>query len=123
MDMEEFITLIGVIAVVGVIIYIGMIAGGIYKGKSVAEGLKSDDEKPQFIEKGKVLEKIVDSQHVQGGAYEFDITIEWIVIESANGTRRKVRNIKPKEILIATGDRGEFSLRGETIYGFKRTMD
>lgn len=119
MDIEEFLSVMGIV-VLGVIFFIALIVAGIYKGKTVADNLKCDDAKSQLIAKGKVLEKIVDTQHVKG-AFEYDVTIEWIVMEAVDGTRRKIRNTKPKEILIATGDSGEFTLRGETIYGFKRT--
>ena len=122
MDSEQFLGVMIVALVLVGIFFIALIVAGVYKAKTVTDNMKSDDEKPLLVIKGKVLEKIVDTQHVKG-AFEYDVTIEWIVMEAVDGTRRKVRNTKPKEILIATGDSGEFTLRGETIYDFKRTVN
>ena len=119
MNAEEFMGVMIIIAVCGAIFFVALMVAGIYKAKTVSDSMNNDADKPMLIVKGKVLEKMVDTQHVKG-AFEYDITVEWIVMEAMDGSRRKIRNTKPKEFLIATGDSGEFTLRGETIYGFKR---
>lgn len=122
MDQEQFVTMLVVVLVVLGAAFIGMIVAGVYKGKNVADNLKRDDANPSWQLMGRVLEKNVEVQH-EKGAYEYEYSIEWIIVECDNGERRKIRNVKPQEILIAVGDHGEFTLRGTTVYDFRRIID
>lgn len=87
------------------------------------QSAKSDDNAEEKISEGKILEKNTEStgSSFLGGKN----TIEWVVFESATGKRKRLRNVKLKEIMLAPGDEGIMIYRGETIYGFikKNTED
>lgn len=113
------ITILLSIMVISGIVFVVRFVNIMCKGIDAGRELRRDDGK--YTEKviGKVLEKTTDAQRVRG-LFEFSYTIEWFIIETADGNRRKIRNTKANEIFIAVGDSGEFTLRGETVYGFER---
>ena len=70
---------------------------------------KNDDKKPLITKKVKVLEKPVN----QGN-------IAWYVVECENGERLKLRSFQNNNLIIAVGDSGILSYRGQTIQSFER---
>ena len=117
--MQEILKIGTFLFIAGGIAFVAMMVTGICRGKAAADDLKNDENKPSQSVVGKILEKTVDTRRENAGLV-IEYTIEWVVIEDMHGTRRKVRNVKPREILLTTGDVGEFMLRGDTIYNFRR---
>lgn len=72
---------------------------------------KQDNNKELITQKVKVLEKPVQ----QGN-------IEWYVMECENGERLKLRSFQANSIMIAVGDKGLVSYRGQTIQNFRREV-
>ena len=72
---------------------------------------KQDNNKELITQKVKVLEKPVQ----QGN-------IEWYVMEYENGERLKLRSFQANSIMIAVGDKGLVSYRGQTIQNFERQV-
>ena len=95
MALPMFFVIMMVLLVVGVIVYSYVI--------------KMDDKRPLMTEIVKVLEKPIQ----QGN-------IEWYVVECENGVRMKLRNLHANSIIIAVGDVGTVSFRGQTIETFER---
>lgn len=72
---------------------------------------KQDAHKELITKKIKVLEKPVQ----QGN-------IEWYVVECEDGQRLKLRSFQANRIMIAVGDVGVISYKGQTIQDFKRQV-
>lgn len=68
-----------------------------------------DDSKPLQTVRGKILEKPIQ----QGN-------IEWYVVECEDGRRLKLRSFQANRVIIAVGDVGVISYKGETIQAFQR---
>ena len=81
--------------------------------------VKSDDNKPEESYCGRVLEKKTEIYDPGSIGVKIKMEIEWIIFEDDQGERRRFRNIR-KDIMIASGDRGIITVRGETIYSFQR---
>lgn len=47
--------------------------------------------------------------------------IEWYIVECENGERIKLRNLQADKVIIAEGDSGLISYKGQTIQSFKRS--
>lgn len=74
--------------------------------------LKSDDKAQEVTYIGRIIEKTADTK----------LPFDWITIECINGTRHSFRNVNKKEIILAIGDDGTFTVRGQTIYAFSRKV-
>lgn len=118
MDTQELIELCSILMVVGGIVFVAMMVASIYKGKQVADSQKKDDNMPMFKVRGKVLEKTSETRRHSAGL-EFEYTTEWIIFQQEDGSKRRLRNIVGKGIIIAAGEKGVLTYRGETIYGFE----
>lgn len=118
--MSDFQDLMIIIVVVGVFALIFMIASAIAGAKIAANKMLSDDDKEEVVLQGKVLEKTTEKQNVGSIGIKLEMTTDWILFEDVNGVRRRLRNIKVKEIMLTPGDRGIMVIRGETIYGFTK---
>lgn len=70
---------------------------------------KQDDKKEVITRKVKVIEKPIQ----QGN-------IEWYVVECENGERLKLRSFQANNVIIAVGDVGIISYKGQTIQSFRR---
>lgn len=70
---------------------------------------RQDNNKELIIQRVKVLEKPIQ----QGN-------IEWYVVECENGERIKLRSFQADKIIIAIGDEGVISYKGQTIQSFRR---
>ncbi len=70
---------------------------------------KQDDSKQLVTRKVKVLEKPIQ----QGN-------IEWYVMQCENGERLKLRSFQANSLIIAVGDVGVVSYKGQTIQSFQR---
>lgn len=84
-------------AVVGLLITVIVAGSNYYK----------DDNRPLEKIKGKVVE---NCRNVKG--------IQLIVIESTDGERKRLRNVKDHKLFVYEGDEGTFEYRGETLYDF-----
>lgn len=71
--------------------------------------IKKDNTKKLVTRKIKVLEKPIQQGH-----------IEWYVVECEDGKRLKLRSFQANDIIIAVGDEGTVSYRGQTIQSFQR---
>lgn len=118
MDPQELLEISVIIMIVGGIAFVAMMAASIYKGKEVADDQKKDDNMPVVKVRGKVLEKTSETLRHSAGL-EFEHTTEWIIFQQEDGTRKRLRNIVGKGIIIAAGEKGTLTYRGETIYGFE----
>lgn len=72
---------------------------------------RRDNNKELVIKRVRILEKPIH----QG-------SIEWYVVECENGERIKLRSFKANDIIIAVGDVGLISYKGQTIESFQRQM-
>lgn len=70
---------------------------------------RKDNSKELVTRRVKILEKPVQ----QGN-------IEWYVVECENGERLKLRSFQANNVIIAVGDTGMLSYRGQTIQSFQR---
>jgi len=71
---------------------------------------KLDDNKELITKKVKILQTTMR----QGN-------IEWYIVECENGERIKLRNLQADKVIIAEGDSGLISYKGQTIQSFKRS--
>lgn len=79
---------------------------------------KEDDEKAEIVIEATVLSKMIEGSDGFSKFFGINNPIEWIVFESSNGNRVRLRNVKIKEILLSPGDKGILVYRGNTIYQF-----
>lgn len=70
---------------------------------------RQDNKKELITREVKILEKPIQ----QGN-------IEWYVVECKNGERLKLRSFQANNIIIAVGDEGIISYKGQTIQSFQR---
>lgn len=70
---------------------------------------RQDDKKELKTRKVKILEKPIQ----QGN-------IEWYVVECENGERLKLRSFQAHDVILAVGDVGIISYKGQTIQSFQR---
>lgn len=69
----------------------------------------SDNGKPVIHNNGKILEKTLSSA-----------TVEWYIVQLDSGERKKLRNLRPKDLILQVGDSGHIEYQGETILKFER---
>lgn len=119
MSSNEFMELMMTLTILAVIAYVVLMVTGIIKGKETTNMLKADDDKPEQLLRGRVLEKNTESKK-EGVGIEIAYTVDWIVFEREDGVRYRLRNLKPDEIILAVGDVGTLAVRGETIYRFEK---
>ena len=119
-DMKDFKDIMIILLVVGIIGFFVFLIFSAILGVSKAKKFNSDEMKNEKVIYGTILEKNVENKTENSGMYNMHFTIEWLLIEDVSGIRYRVRNIKPKEIFMAVGDKGIFCVRGETVYSFTR---
>ena len=122
MDAQELMELCSILMVVGGIAFVAMMVASIYKGKQVADSQKKDDDMPMVKVRGRVLEKTSETRRHSAGL-EFEYTTEWIIFQQEDGTKKRLRNIVGKGIIIAAGEKGVLTYRGETIYDFENELE
>ena len=69
---------------------------------------------------GKILEKHDDEFKPGAIGIKASLPIEQLIFEDDQGNRIRLRNVKTKEIMLASGDTGRMTYRGETVYAFER---
>ena len=90
--------------------FCGLIGLAIVAGVFYLFVKKQDDNKELITLKVKVLEKPIQQGNV-----------EWYVVEAENGERLRLRSFQANNLIIAVGDTGTVSYRGQTIQTFHRT--
>ena len=112
----------------GIVILVAIVFGVISFGSLLfavfAEGKEraKDNDKPEIKTHCRILEKNVENSKAPTIGYKMVWVIEHIVIESDDGKRVKLRNLNANEILIAVGDTGTITYRGDTINSFERDL-
>lgn len=106
---EETLYSILLCIIIGFVILFG------FGAVSIITYIKSDDDKEESKAIGKIIEKKTESHGIV-----YKLPVDLIVVEWENGIRSCLRNVKTKEIILAPGDAGTFTIRGETIYAFER---
>lgn len=119
--MSDLQDLMIIIFVVGIFALIFMVSAGIAGAKIASNKAKVDDDKEEVILHGKILEKTTEKENAGSIGIKIEVITEWILFEDTNGNRKRLRNIKPNEIMLTPGDYGEVAVRGETIYSFTKS--
>ena len=70
---------------------------------------KSDNNKPVFATRAKILEKITDT-----------LFVGWYLVEFENGERLKLRTFEPRKVFFSAGDIGILRYQGITILSFQK---
>lgn len=74
--------------------------------------LQADDKLPELCLTG----TIISLSRQTSGVF----VTEEIILEAADGTRKRLKNVQTQNIILHEGDFGKFTVRGKTIYSFQK---
>lgn len=116
----ELISMLDLILVLCIAFLIISFISGLLGAKETGKEMKKDDGKEKVRLHGRIIEKYAETYDSGSVGIKVKVPMEWIVFEDDQGERKRLRNIRVAEIMLAAGDVGTIMFKGETIYCFER---